>query len=495
MVAKTETISESQFRRRFLRSGLRNFRAGSDLHSAALPPHARCTMRDAGCRRSPAGGKKQYYLDQEIALYLLGGGNNGRYCDAAAGRFLSEDPTKQDGTSKDSNSQLLAPNSSADINLYCYAGNDPINNLDPSGHDSKKDPPKPVYHPPQTQPAQQHNKKSGGGFFSGLKHAWHATTGAISGAAGATWNATKHAAEATGHAVAGAAKAAWNKAKYAGKVLSYLPRSLKRGTAAVGADLAKAVTLGKNKYVNEVDKRAWQKTDAGKGIQTASRVLTGISAGAAVAAGGAVAVEAGAAAAPVVAGAARAALTNPTIVGAIVRGAPIAAGVIAAASNQPDTSVETPVASEVAADVPKVEQAATEMVHTAIGDVEKVATTVEHDLVPAEGKAEASSNDAKGAAENLHQPTSHGSAPSERTIGRRFWKNEAKNPSRSDYTSEDVARMRRGEPPQRYNRAKGAVESMERSHEPIPRRQGGTQMVPRWPQEHAQVDPYRRPGY
>ena len=78
MVAKAETISESQSRQRFLRSGLRSFRADI-THRAALPRHARCTMRDAGCWRSPAGGKEQYYLDQEIALYLLGSGNNGRY--------------------------------------------------------------------------------------------------------------------------------------------------------------------------------------------------------------------------------------------------------------------------------------------------------------------------------------------------------------------------------------------------------------------------------
>ena len=89
-----------------------------------------------------AGGKKQYYLDQEIALYLLGSGNNGRYYDATTGRFLSEDPTKEAG---------------GDSNLFRYTGNDPINNLDPSGHSLVTDPPKPVYHPPQTQPGQGPN--------------------------------------------------------------------------------------------------------------------------------------------------------------------------------------------------------------------------------------------------------------------------------------------------------------------------------------------------
>ena len=84
-----------------------------------------------------AGGKKQYYLDMESALYLLGGGNNGRYYDAATGRFLSEDPTKEAG---------------GDENLFRYAGNDPVNNLDPSGHVTQPPPtppPQQPYHPPQ----------------------------------------------------------------------------------------------------------------------------------------------------------------------------------------------------------------------------------------------------------------------------------------------------------------------------------------------------------
>src|SRR6266568_1854677 len=59
----------------------------------------------------------------------------------------------------------------------------------------------------------------------------------------------------------------------------------------------------------------------------------------------------------------------------------------------------------------------------------------------------------------------------------------------------NLARMRAGNAPQRFNPDKGGTESMELSHEPIPARDGGTQFVPRWPQDHAAVDPYRRPGY
>jgi hypothetical protein len=70
-----------------------------------------------------------------------------------------------------------------------------------------------------------------------------------------------------------------------------------------------------------------------------------------------------------------------------------------------------------------------------------------------------------------------------------------KNPTRDDFTPEDFERMRHGEAPRRYNPDKGGIESMERSHEPIPLREGGTETVPRWPQEHGAVDPHRHPGY
>ncbi|MCC6699389.1 MAG: RHS repeat-associated core domain-containing protein [Candidatus Hydrogenedentes bacterium] len=96
--------------------------------------------------------------------------------------------------------------------------------------------------------------------------------------------------------------------------------------------------------------------------------------------------------------------------------------------------------------------------------------------------------------DDVYTPTKYG-APSDSTIRRRSWRNEALNPTRADYKPEDFERMRSGLPPQRYNPDKPGTESMELSHEPIPTREGGIQTVPRWPQEHAEVDSYRRPGY
>ncbi len=69
-----------------------------------------------------AGGKKQYYLDAETELYLLGSGNaqgGGRYYDAHSARFLSEDPDRHEA---------------GQVNLFAYVDNDPVNKLDPSGH-------------------------------------------------------------------------------------------------------------------------------------------------------------------------------------------------------------------------------------------------------------------------------------------------------------------------------------------------------------------------
>ncbi|MGE4427337.1 MAG: RHS repeat-associated core domain-containing protein [Solirubrobacteraceae bacterium] len=89
-----------------------------------------------------------------------------------------------------------------------------------------------------------------------------------------------------------------------------------------------------------------------------------------------------------------------------------------------------------------------------------------------------------------------GNAPAWSTVRGRYWKNAADDPAQAGQWSDaNLARMRSGRAPQRYNADKGGMESMELSHEPVPARAGGRNLVPRWPQDHAAVDPYRRPGY
>ena len=97
--------------------------------------------------------------------------------------------------------------------------------------------------------------------------------------------------------------------------------------------------------------------------------------------------------------------------------------------------------------------------------------------------------------DDIYSLTKAGNAPAWSTVRGRFWKNEAANPEIDNWSASNFDRMKRGLAPQRYNRDKGGLESMELSHEPIPYRDGGTNVVPRWPQDHATVDPFRFPGY
>lgn len=94
--------------------------------------------------------------------------------------------------------------------------------------------------------------------------------------------------------------------------------------------------------------------------------------------------------------------------------------------------------------------------------------------------------------DDIYNLTKAGNSP---TVRSRFWKNEAANPQYGSWSDEQLARMGTGRAPQRYNPDKGGIESMDLSHEPIPFRDGGTNVVPRWPQDHAAIDPFRRPGY
>ena len=97
--------------------------------------------------------------------------------------------------------------------------------------------------------------------------------------------------------------------------------------------------------------------------------------------------------------------------------------------------------------------------------------------------------------DDIYSLTAAGNRPSWSTVRARFWKNEAANPQYGTWTEAQLARMSTGRAPMRYNPDKGGWESMELSHEPVPFRDGGTTFVPRWPQDHAAVDPFRHPGY
>jgi RHS repeat-associated protein len=98
--------------------------------------------------------------------------------------------------------------------------------------------------------------------------------------------------------------------------------------------------------------------------------------------------------------------------------------------------------------------------------------------------------------DDILAPTSAGKFPSWSAQRARYWKNATiLAGALQKWGAENLARMRNGRAPQRYNHAKPGMESMELSHEPIPQCKGGTNCVPRWPQDHAAVDPHRHPGY
>ena len=76
---------------------------------------------------------------------------------------------------------------------------------------------------------------------------------------------------------------------------------------------------------------------------------------------------------------------------------------------------------------------------------------------------------------------------------RAAWRRLAEDPNSSltpEQRAEIKARGWRG--PQRVNPKSGELETMELSHEPVPARQGGTEVTPRWPEDHAAIDPHRQ---
>ena len=73
------------------------------------------------------------------------------------------------------------------------------------------------------------------------------------------------------------------------------------------------------------------------------------------------------------------------------------------------------------------------------------------------------------------------------------WKRIGRDPN-SGLTREERAMVeaRGWRGPQRKNVRTGEWETMELSHEPVPLREGGAGVVPRWPEDHAAVDPFRQ---
>lgn len=92
--------------------------------------------------------------------------------------------------------------------------------------------------------------------------------------------------------------------------------------------------------------------------------------------------------------------------------------------------------------------------------------------------------------------TKAGNEPAWSTSRQRYWKNEALN-NPSNYSPENLERMKKGLAPQRVNPETGLLESKE-LHHIDPRRNGGANTYDNlqqvWPDEHAAIDSYRHTG-
>jgi hypothetical protein len=76
---------------------------------------------------------------------------------------------------------------------------------------------------------------------------------------------------------------------------------------------------------------------------------------------------------------------------------------------------------------------------------------------------------------------------------RAAWKQIAQDPNSPLTEAQRQQVKERGwRGPQQLNAVTGEIETMELSHEPTPLRDGGTIVVPRWPEEHAALDPHRK---
>jgi archaellin len=93
--------------------------------------------------------------------------------------------------------------------------------------------------------------------------------------------------------------------------------------------------------------------------------------------------------------------------------------------------------------------------------------------------------------DSIQNRTIFGTVPRWSTVRARYWKNEAFYRA-EEYNAAQLERMKNGLAPQRVNKLTGEIETMELHHIP-PQREGGLfDFVKVWPDEHADLDSFRR---
>jgi RHS repeat-associated protein len=113
------------------------------------------------------------------------------------------------------------------------------------------------------------------------------------------------------------------------------------------------------------------------------------------------------------------------------------------------------------------------------------------DIVGKGGKAICKAGKGWHAGEDITKLTAKGRIPSWSAIRKRFWKNKVIS-NATEYSAENLQRMKKGFAPQYPNPKNGILESMELHHNP-PQRDGGIwDFIEYTIEEHKSVDPFRR---
>ena len=132
-----------------------------------------------------------------------------------------------------------------------------------------------------------------------------------------------------------------------------------------------------------------------------------------------------------------------------------------------------------------------------IGNLGFVLAGIQFGELPKTGRLDKTlANDVKGwkVGSPINNLTRTGDVPTWSTVRARYWKNRAFNAKPSEFSIQNVERMRNGLAPQRFNEELGEIESMELHHTP-PQREGGLFDVREvWPAEHESIDPFRKTG-